>query len=170
MKSPSQSSTLQRASSPPRSINNLEARIKQRQSQMKGEMGNNNAGGITTMSSGGAQGILSAQASTQQPSQIQRLAGKIGSLDEKLSDAKILTDTKFTQLNEQMNVIQEFIDEDREFRDQLRRIRKEEIKQLEDIVHDRFEKEAQVSSDSLFNLISDIECLYIRHDVKLKDK
>ena len=44
-----------------------------------------------------------------------------------------------------MNVIQEFIDEDREFRDQLRRIRKDEIKQLEDIVSVRFEKEVQVS-------------------------
>ena len=31
-----------------------------------------------------------------------------------------------------MNVIQEFIDEDRDFRDSLRRIRREEIKQLED--------------------------------------
>ena len=44
-----------------------------------------------------------------------------------------------------MNVIQEFIDEDREFREQLRRIRKDEIKQLEDVVTIRFEKEAQVS-------------------------
>lgn len=44
-----------------------------------------------------------------------------------------------------MNVISEFIDEDREFRDQLRRIRRDEIKQLEDIVTGRFEKEAQVS-------------------------
>lgn len=65
---------------------------------------------------------------TQQPSQLQRLSTKITSLDDKLTDAKTLTDTKFNQLNEQMNVIQEFIDEDREFRDQLRRIRKEEIK------------------------------------------
>lgn len=44
-----------------------------------------------------------------------------------------------------MNVISDFIDEDREFRDQLRRIRRDEIKQLEDIVTGRFEKEAQVS-------------------------
>ena len=86
----------------------------------------------------------------QQPSQIQRLSTKINALDDKLTDAKTLTDTKFNQLNEQMNVIQEFIDEDRDFRDQLRRIRREEIKQLEDIVNDRFEKEAQVSSNRSF--------------------
>ena len=66
-------------------------------------------------------------------------------MDDRLQDAKTLTDTKFNQLNEQMNVISEFIDEDREFRDQLRRIRRDEIKQLEDIVTGRFEKEAQVS-------------------------
>ena len=41
-----------------------------------------------------------------------------------------------------MNVIQAFIDEDREFRDQLRRIRCDEIKQLEEIVNGRFEREA----------------------------
>ena len=41
-----------------------------------------------------------------------------------------------------MNVIQAFIDEDREFRDQLRRIRRDEIKQLEEIVNGRFEREA----------------------------
>lgn len=54
MKSPSQASTLQRTASPTRSMNNLEARIKQRQNQMRSEMGNKNAGGITTMSTGGA--------------------------------------------------------------------------------------------------------------------
>ena len=102
-------------------MNNLEARIKQRQTQMaRGEMGNKNAGGITTMSSGGAGQVITQnqqENNVQQPSQIQRLNVKIGSLDDKLTDAKTLTDTKFTQLNEQMNVIQEFIDEDREFRD-----------------------------------------------------
>jgi len=50
-------------------------------------------------------------------------------------------------------VIQEFIDEDREFRDQLRRIRKDEIKQLEDIVNGRFEKEAQVSYCNSFSFL-----------------
>ena len=64
-------------------------------------------------------------------------------------DAKTFTDTKFTQLNEQMNVIQEFIEEDREFRDQLRAIRRDEIKQLEEIVNNRFEKEAQVSGNAM---------------------
>lgn len=64
-------------------------------------------------------------------------------------DAKNFTDTKFTQLNEQMNVIQEFIEEDREFRDQLRAIRRDEIKQLEEIVNNRFEKEAQVSGNAM---------------------
>jgi len=44
-----------------------------------------------------------------------------------------------------MGVIQDFIDEDREFREQLRKIRRDEIKQLEDIVSSRFEKEAHVS-------------------------
>ena len=64
---------------------------------MKGEMGNKNAGGITTMTSGAGQGILSPQQpNVQQPSQIQRLSTKIGSLDDKLTDAKVLTDTKFT--------------------------------------------------------------------------
>ena len=44
-----------------------------------------------------------------------------------------------------MGVIQDFIDEDREFREQLRKIRRDEIKQLEDIVSSRFDKEAHVS-------------------------
>ena len=56
---------------------------------------------------------------TQMPSQLQRLVTSISGLDGRLSDATTLTDTKFTQLNEQMNVISEFIDEDREFRDQF---------------------------------------------------
>lgn len=43
--------------------------------------------------------------------------GQINTLDDRLVDAKTFTDTKFTQLNEQMNVIAEFIEEDREFRD-----------------------------------------------------
>ena len=77
--------------------------------------------------------------------QLQRLVTSISGLDGRLSDATTLTDTKFTQLNEQMNVISEFIDEDREFRDQLRRVRREEIKQLEEVVNTRFDKEAQVS-------------------------
>lgn len=43
--------------------------------------------------------------------------GQINTLDDRLVDAKTFTDTKFIQLNEQMNVIAEFIEEDREFRD-----------------------------------------------------
>jgi len=74
MKSPSQASTLQRGmdnatsgGSPPRSMNNLESRIKQRQSQMRSEMGNKNAGGITTISAGadGVQAIMNQQANVQ---------------------------------------------------------------------------------------------------------
>ncbi len=57
-----------------------------------------------------------------------RLTGKLTQLDDRLQEAKTLTDTKFNQLNEQMGVIQDFIDEDREFREQLRKIRKDEIK------------------------------------------
>ena len=41
----------------------------------------------------------------------------INMVDERLNDARTLTDTKFNQLDEQLNVIQGFIDEDREYRD-----------------------------------------------------
>ena len=41
----------------------------------------------------------------QVPTQLQRLSHKLTQVDERLQDAKTLTDTKFNQLNEQMNVI-----------------------------------------------------------------
>ena len=53
---------------------------------------------------------------------------QVNMIDGRLADARTLTDTKFTQLDEQMDVIQGFIEEDKEFRDQLRMVRKQEIK------------------------------------------
>jgi hypothetical protein len=59
---------------------------------------------------------------------------QIAQIDDKLKSAKTLTDSKFKQLNDTMGVIQEFIQDDKEFREQLNSIRREEIRQLEDIV------------------------------------
>ena len=42
-------------------------------------------------------------------------------------------------------MIQEIIQEDKDFKEQLNDIRREELRQLEEIVTGRFEKEAQVS-------------------------
>ena len=127
-------------------MNNLEARIRQRQTTLaKGVNDDKGSQHVSAGMTASITGHTSVVKTQQAPSQLQRLNQKIGGLDERLSDAKSFTDTKFNQLNEQMNVIQEFIDEDREFRDQLRSIRKDEIKQLEDIVDGRFQREAQVS-------------------------
>ena len=148
MKSPSNTSMVGRGAtmpeqttSPSRPMNNLEARIRQRQTTLaKGvndDKGGQHVSPGKTMSMSDQTSVV-GQTKKQAPSQLQRLTEKIGGLDDRLSDGKSFTDTKFNQLNEQMNVIQEFIDEDREFRDQLRCIRRDEIKQLEDIVDGRF--------------------------------
>ncbi len=112
-------------------MNNLEARIRQRQSERaKGLIEDSE---LQNRASNILEGRSQAQAiaspvKPQQPSQLVRLTGKLTQLDDRLQEAKTLTDTKFNQLNEQMGVIQDFIDEDREFREQLRKIRKDEIK------------------------------------------
>ena len=49
--------------------------------------------------------IVSARTSQQTPSQIQRLVMQVNQIDEKLGSAKNMTDTKFQQLNDQMNLI-----------------------------------------------------------------
>ena len=42
---------------------------------------------------------------------------QIGTIDGRLNDAKSLTDAKFNALEQQMEEIQGFIDEDRQLRD-----------------------------------------------------
>lgn len=71
-----------------------------------------------------------------------------------------------------MGVIQDFIDEDREFREQLRKIRRDEIKQLEDIVSSRFDKEAHSRRETEKQMISFIDerCSLLQNEIFVQTK
>ena len=62
-------------------------------------------------------GSNAAPIAPQQQSKVQQMLMQINMVDERLSDARTLTDTKFSQLDEQLNVIERFIEEDKEFRE-----------------------------------------------------
>ena len=55
----------------------------------------------------------SPRGAAMKQNQIQRLLMQVNTIDERLTEAKGLTEAKFTSLDQQMDEIQGFIEEDR---------------------------------------------------------